>query len=98
MDYITLVKGDDTNFVDDQYIVITFNSELNFTGFSAKFTLGGVTLDYNDISSKWIDIVLPKEFTSNLSNWNVSKVKYMIETFYKCLIQYKKEGNKLVRI
>ena len=66
MDYITLVKGDDTNFVDDQYVVINFNSEIDFTGFSATFSLCGVTVTFNDISSKRIDVVLDKNFTSAL--------------------------------
>lgn len=67
MDYITLVKGDDTNFVDDQYIKIKFVTDLDFTGFTGYFTLGGVTLNYTNISSKVINVVLNNSFTSALT-------------------------------
>ena len=67
MDYITLVKGDDTNFVDDQYIKIKFVTDLDFTGFTGYFTLGGVTLNYTNIYSKVINVVLNNSFTSALT-------------------------------
>ena len=67
MDYITLVKGDDTNFIDDQYIKIKFVTDLDFTGFTGYFTLGGVTLNYTNISSKVINVVLNNSFTSALT-------------------------------
>lgn len=66
MDYITVVKGDDTNFVDDQFIIINFDSEIDFTGFKAKFKIGDITLDYDDISSKKINVILSNEVTSAL--------------------------------
>lgn len=64
--YITIVKGDDTNFVDDQFIIIKFNTNIDFTGFVAKFTLGDTTLTYNEIKNKEINVVLNNSFTSNL--------------------------------
>ena len=26
MDYITIIKGDDTNFLEDQFVVVSFNT------------------------------------------------------------------------
>ena len=34
----------------------------------------------------------------DISKWDVSNVKYMIDMFYDCPIKYKKKGNKLIRI
>ena len=65
-DYITIIKGDDTNFVDDQFIVINFNTPIDLSGFTATFKLGDVTLTYGELSSKRIEIILNKEITSNL--------------------------------
>ena len=63
---IPIIKGDDTNFVDDQFIIIKFNTDIDFTGFIAKFTLGETTLTYNEIKNKEINVVLNNAFTSNL--------------------------------
>ena len=63
---IPIIKGDDTNFIDDQFIIIKFNTDIDFTGFIAKFTLGETTLTYNEIKNKEINVVLNNAFTSNL--------------------------------
>lgn len=65
-DFITLVRGDDTDFIDDQYIVVNFDTPLDFTGFQASFTMCDITLTFPDISDKFLNIVLNKEFTSKL--------------------------------
>ena len=66
-DYITIIKGDDTNFVDDQFIVINFNTPIDLSGFTATFQLEDVVLTYGDLSSKRIEIILNKDITANLS-------------------------------
>ena len=66
MNFITVIKGDDTNFVDDQFIVIYINANIDFTGFKAQFKIGDITIDYDDISSKRINVVLSTEVTSAL--------------------------------
>lgn len=66
MDYITIIKGDDTNFLEDQFIIINFKTDFSMSGFTATFTLDDVTLTYGDLSEKKLEIILPKEITSNL--------------------------------
>ena len=66
MDYITIIKGDDTNFVNDQFIVINFNTDIDLSGFTATFSLDNITLTYGDLSSKTFEIILSNEITSNL--------------------------------
>lgn len=66
MDYITIIKGDDTNFLEDQFVVVNFNTSIDLSGFTATFTLGDVTLTYGNLSGKTIEIILSNEITSNL--------------------------------
>lgn len=66
MDYITIIQGDDTNFLGDQFVVVNFNTEIDLSGFTATFTLGDVTLTYGDLSGKSFEIILSSEITSNL--------------------------------
>lgn len=66
-DYITLVRGDDSNFVDDKLVVVKFNTDIDFTGFKAVFMLGPISIDYNDISSKTINIIISKAQSHSLA-------------------------------
>ena len=66
MAYITIVKGDDTDFLDNQYIVVNFNTELELNGFQAVFNIDNIELTYPDLSAKYIEIVLAKEVTATL--------------------------------
>lgn len=66
MNYITIIKGDDTNFIDDQFIVIHFKTDIDMSGFKAIFSLGEVKLTYGELSSKRIEIILSKEITAQL--------------------------------
>lgn len=66
-EYITIIKGDDTNFIDDQFIVINFNTDFDLSGFTATFQLEDVVLTYGDLSSKRIEIILNKDITANLT-------------------------------
>lgn len=66
MDYITIIQGDDTNFLGDQFVVVNFNTDIDLSGFTATFTLGDVTLTYGNLSGKTFEIILSSEITSNL--------------------------------
>ena len=66
MDYITIIQGDDTNFLEDQFVVVNFNTDIDLSGFTATFTLGDVTLTYGNLSGKTFEIILSNEITSNL--------------------------------
>jgi len=66
MDYITIIKGDDTNFLEDQFVVVSFNTDYDLSGFTATFQLGDVILTYGNLSSKQFEIILSSEITSNL--------------------------------
>ena len=67
MDYITIIKGDDTNFLGDQFVVVNFNTTIDLSGFTATFSLGDVTLTYGNLSGKTFEIILSSEITSNLA-------------------------------
>jgi hypothetical protein len=67
MDYITIIQGDDTNFLGDQFLVINFNTDIDLSGFTATFSLGNVTLTYGDLSGKNFEVILSDEITSNLT-------------------------------
>ena len=56
MDYITIIKGDDTNFLGDQFVVVNFNTTIDLSGFTATFSLGDVTLTYGNLSGKTFEI------------------------------------------
>ena len=34
MDYITVISGDDTNFLEDQFIVVNFKTDFDMSGFT----------------------------------------------------------------
>ena len=70
MDYVTIIQGDDTNFLDDQFIVVNFDTTIDLSGFTATFILGNVTLTYGNLSGKSFEIILSNEITSNLSHVN----------------------------
>lgn len=64
---ILIHKGDDTIFADCQHF-LTFNIEtdLDLTGWRAKFILGWITKEISDISSKQFEIILSSEDTKTL--------------------------------
>ena len=66
MAYINIVKGDDTDFLGNQYLVVRFNTDLDLVGFKAIFKLGSYELVYPDLTAKYVEIVLSKEVTSSL--------------------------------
>ncbi len=67
MDYVTIIQGDDTNFLDDQFLLVTFDTDIDLSGFTAIFSLEDVTLTYGNLSSKTFNIILSNDITSNLT-------------------------------
>ena len=64
---ILIYKGDDTIFADlRRFLTFNIETNLDLTGWKAKFTLGWVTKEINDISSKSFEIILSSEETKNL--------------------------------
>ena len=64
---ILIYKGDDTIFADlSRFLTFNIETNLDLTGWKAKFTLGWITKEINDISSKSFEIILSSEETKNL--------------------------------
>lgn len=64
---ILIYKGDDTIFADlKRFLTFNIETNLDLTGWKAKFTLGWITKEINDISSKSFEIILSSEETKNL--------------------------------
>ena len=64
---ITIVRGDDTNFNDYNFVTINLASEvLDLANFSAVFQLGDVVKTFDDLSSGSIDVNLSAQDTANL--------------------------------
>ena len=80
MGYITIVKGDDTDFLDNQYLVVKFNTDINMAGFKAIFELDNIELIYPDLSAKYIEIILSNEVTSRLKTGKMYGTLKLIDT------------------
>ena len=64
---ILIYKGDDTIFADlRRFLTFNIETDLDLTGWKAKFTLGWITKEISDISSKSFEIILSSEETKNL--------------------------------
>lgn len=64
---ILIYKGDDTIFADlRRFLTFNIETDLDLTGWKAKFTLDWITKEINDISSKSFEIILSSEETKNL--------------------------------
>ena len=64
---ILIYKGDDTIFADlRRFLTFNIETNLDLTGWKAKFTLGWITKEISDISSKSFEIILSSEETKNL--------------------------------
>ena len=64
---ILIYKGDDTIFADlKKFLTFNIETNLDLTGWKAKFTLGWITKEISDISSKSFEIILSSEETKNL--------------------------------
>jgi len=63
---ITIYKGFPTRFNQESLLFVTFpDSDIDFTGFKAKFKIGGIVKEYEDIADGF-PIDLTKEETSTL--------------------------------
>ena len=80
MAYITIVKGDDTDFLDNQYLVVNFNTDINLAGFQAIFEIDNIELVYPDLSAKYIEIILSNEVTSKLKQGKMYGTLKIIDT------------------
>jgi len=80
MAYITIVKGDDTDFLENQYIVVNFNTELELAGFQAIFNIDNIEIVYPDLSAKYIEIVLSKEVTAALKKGKIYGKLRIVDT------------------
>ena len=64
---ITIIKGDDTNWNDQQTFVININTTLDLSdGFSAEFTLGDIKKEFDFIQDNKIYPILSNKETSTL--------------------------------
>lgn len=66
-DPITIVRGDDTNWNDEQTFIINFSSELDLTQFKAQFILGPIVKEFDSIVDNQIQPVLTHPDTLKLS-------------------------------
>ena len=64
---ILIYKGDDTIFANvNKFLTFNLETDLDLTGWQAKFILGSITREINDISSKSFEVILSSEETKNL--------------------------------
>lgn len=63
--YIVLFKGDDSDFAWNQNIEITLETEMDLTGFRAKFSFMDFTQEFADITSKKLVLVFPATATAS---------------------------------
>ena len=67
MNPIYIHKGDSTTFADvKRFLTFNIQTDLDLTGWSAKFILGWITKEIEDISSKSFEIVLGADETKQL--------------------------------
>lgn len=62
---IIIRQGDDTNALGNS-IVFVLNTELDLTGFTAVFQVASVRYEWDDITSKRLELVLTAEQTAIL--------------------------------
>lgn len=67
MNPIYIHKGDSTTFADvTKFLTFNIETDLDLTGWTAKFTLDFVTKEINDISTKSFDVILTAQDTKRL--------------------------------
>lgn len=67
MEVIQIHKGDCTIFADcKKFLTFYIDTELDLTGWSAKFILGYITKEFSNITSKSFEVVLSAQETSQL--------------------------------
>lgn len=79
--FITIVRGDDTNFNGASFLTINLVTEiLDLSSMKALFTLGNITKTFDDISSGSITINLTSQETSNLPTYIYGTLKLIDST------------------
>lgn len=78
---IVIVSGDDTQFNDGNLLTIELISdELDFSEFTAKFVLGGITKSFDDLSSGIINLNYNSQETSTLPYGNINGTLYILDS------------------
>lgn len=73
---LVLTQGDDSNALGDS-IHIELDTDLDLTGFTARFQIGKLMWDFNDITSKDIYLVITAAESAKLpvgDNWGALKI------------------------
>lgn len=65
MSVITLRQGDDSNALGRE-IKITIDTDLDLTGFTAAFQLDNLRLEFKDITSKELLLIIPADESAKL--------------------------------
>lgn len=68
-DVIYLTQGDDSNALGNK-IIIGLTSELDLTGFTAVFQLEDYRQEWDDITSKRLEVIIPRSVTEKLTVGN----------------------------
>lgn len=69
MSIINLVQGDDSNALNER-IIINLNTDIDLTGYTAVFQLEDYRQEWTDITSKKLDVIIPRSVTENLTVGN----------------------------
>lgn len=77
---IYITRGDDTNFNNYKFLTFNIDTEIDITGWSAVFTLGGVSYTFDNIESKTFSLVLSAEDTQKIPYGNNEGLLYFYDS------------------
>lgn len=77
---IYITRGDDTNFNNYKFLTFNINTEIDITGWSAVFTLGGVSYTFDNIESKTFSLTLSAEDTRKIPYGNNEGLLYLYDS------------------
>ena len=81
MDYITLVRGNDTDFNDGNFLTFNLTTTiLDLSTFKAVFSLGNIVKEINDLSSGSFSINFTAAETALISSSLLNGVLKLIDT------------------
>ena len=63
---ITIIRGDSTDYEGDPILIININTENDLTGYKGKFQVGSITKEYENVTSKSVNVVLDKIGNSDI--------------------------------
>ena len=90
----TIIRGDDTDFAGQDFVGFEIESELDLTGFKAKFQMGTFVKVWDDITSKMLDLSFSAEESlalplgENTGAIAVIDADGKLETMYTDLVFY----------